>query len=195
MSVLGADGRLPHAAAIAQQELGPAAEAALAMWRAEILASEDPFEWIHPLVHRSIYDSLTITGRDGLHARAAEVLAQAGAAPAVIAPHLSALTPAGSTRVVTGLLEAAEDALARGAPDVAVLLLRRALDEQAPDPPRAALLLKLGQVELTRRSPGLPRSSTQRVGWRRTRSSGPSLRSGWARATRSPVSGKPRPGA
>jgi DNA-binding CsgD family transcriptional regulator len=50
-------------------------------------------------------------------------------------------------------LAAADEALARDAPEVAVALLRRSLDEQASDPPRATLLLKLGQVELTRRNP------------------------------------------
>ncbi len=54
---------------------------------------------------------------------------------------------------MAGLLAAVDEALARDAPDVAVALLRRALDEQTTNPSRAALLLKLGQVEVTRRDP------------------------------------------
>lgn len=153
MSVLGASGRLRDAAAVAALDEGDAAETARAMRRIEILAADDPFEWIHPVVRRSIYDSLAVTERDALHMRAAEVLARASAPPGVIVSHFAALRPAGSTRVVRALLAAAEEALAWDAPLIAVTLLRRALDEQAPDPPRATLLLKLGQAEVTRRNP------------------------------------------
>jgi DNA-binding CsgD family transcriptional regulator len=153
MSVLGATGRLEHAAALAQQDVDAAAAAALAMRRAEILAAEDPFEWIHPLVRRSIYDSLTVTHRDQLHARAAELLADAGAPSDIVATHLSAQRPTRSRDVVAGLLSAADEALSRDAPEVAVTHLNRALEEQAPDPPRPTLLLKLGQIEVARRNP------------------------------------------
>jgi DNA-binding CsgD family transcriptional regulator len=153
MSVLGASGSLGEAALIAGQEIDAAAETALAMRRVEILAAEDPFEWIHPLVRRSIYDSLTVVARAALHARAAEVLRDGGALPGVVAAHLSALRPAGSAPVVAGLIAAADEALARDAPEVAVAMLRRALDEQAGRPPRSTLLLKLGQIEVTRRNP------------------------------------------
>jgi tetratricopeptide (TPR) repeat protein len=153
MSVLGASGRLRDAAAVAEQEDHVAAEAARAMRRVEILAADDPFEWIHPLVRRSIYDGLSVTERDALHLRAADVLAGAGAPPGVVAAHLSSLRPAGSARVVAGLRAAAAEALARDAPDVAVAFLRRALEEETTDPSRAALLLELGQIEVTRRNP------------------------------------------
>jgi DNA-binding CsgD family transcriptional regulator len=123
------------------------------MRRVEILGADDPFEWLHPLVRRSIYDSLTVTERDSLHARAADVLAAAGASPGVVAAHYLALRPARSTDVVAGLLAAADEALARDAPEIAVTLIRRAVDEGAADPPRASLLLRLGEVELTRRNP------------------------------------------
>jgi DNA-binding NarL/FixJ family response regulator len=153
MAVLGASGRLPDAAAVAGLQPGPAAEAALAMRLAEILRTEDPFTWVHPLVQRSILDGLTVVERDRLHGRAAEVLAQAGAAPGRIAAHLAALRPNGSDHVVAGLLAAVEDALGRDAPELGVRLLRRALEEDAAVPGRAALLLRLGQVEVTRRNP------------------------------------------
>jgi DNA-binding CsgD family transcriptional regulator/tetratricopeptide (TPR) repeat protein len=153
MAVLGSGGRLQHAAAVAGHPLELAAEASLAMRRAGILAAEDPFEWIHPLVRRSIYDNLTVTRRDRLHARAAEVLADEGSTPSETAVHLAAQRPAGSARVVAGLMRAADEALARDAPEVAAALLRRALDEGAAEPPRSAVLLRLGQVEVSRRSP------------------------------------------
>lgn len=152
MSVLGT-GRLQHAAALAEQDIATAAANALGMRRVEILADDDPFEWIHPLLRRSIYDRLSVVERDEFHTRAAEILADAGAPPDRVAVHLKARRPTASAPVVDGLVTAAEAALARDAPDVAVDLLRRALDEHAAEPPRATLLLRLGQVELTRRNP------------------------------------------
>ena len=124
------------------------------MRRAEILTTEAPFEWSHPLVRRSLYDNLTVTERDALHERAADVLRRAAAPPGAIATHLAALRPAGHAEVVAGLLDAVDEALARDASDVAVALLRRALEENAAEPSRASLLLRLGQVGITRRDPG-----------------------------------------
>jgi DNA-binding CsgD family transcriptional regulator len=151
MAVMGASGRLDHAAAVAGLGQGTAAEAALAMRRVEILAADDPFEWIHPLVRRSLYDGLSVTRRDALHGRAAEVLLSAGAPPGVVAAHLAALRPSGSAAVVEGLLAAVDEALSRNAPDVAIDLLGRALAEEAGD--RVTLLLRLGAIEVSRRSP------------------------------------------
>ena len=151
MAVMGASGRLDHAAAVAGLGTGTAAEAALAMRRVEILAAEDPFEWIHPLVRRSLYDGLSVVRRDVLHARAAEVLTNAGASPGVVAAHLAAVRPSGSPAVVEGLLAAVDEALSRDAPDVAIDLLGRALAEESGD--RVTLLLRLGAIEVSRRSP------------------------------------------
>jgi tetratricopeptide (TPR) repeat protein len=145
---------LHDAAEIAGLDSHTAAITARAMRRVEILATEDPYEWIHPLVRRSIYDHIALTERDTLHTRAAEILTAAGVHPERIATHLKALRPAGSTDVVAGLLSAADQALARDAPEVAIDLLQRALREQAPHPPKPTLLLRLGQIELTRRNPG-----------------------------------------
>ncbi len=153
MSVLGSGGRIRDAAVLAGGSEEQAGDAARAMRRVEILATEDPFEWIHPLVRRSIYDNLSVVDRGALHGHAAEALAAAGAPPGVVAAQLSQLRPDGSADVVAALLRAADDALARDAPEVAVNLLRRALEEGASDPPRTALLLRLGRVEVTRRNP------------------------------------------
>ncbi len=83
MAVLGASGRLRDAAEVAGQSEDGAAGAARAMRRVEILGVEDPFEWTHPIVQRSIYDALTVTERDALHARAAEVLRGRARRPAL----------------------------------------------------------------------------------------------------------------
>ncbi len=139
MAVLGDGARLDDAAALAQADRTEAAQAAAALRRVELLSAEDPFAFAHPLVRRALYDALTTTARDRLHAGAARVLAARGAPPGAVAEHLARLRPNGSAEVVAGLRAAATEALRRGAPDAATAALRRALDERASEPPRAAL--------------------------------------------------------
>ncbi|HEY1776939.1 MAG TPA: AAA family ATPase [Solirubrobacteraceae bacterium] len=153
MAVLGMSGRLPLAAALAQLDETLSASLAERLRRAEILAYADPFEWIHPLVQRSLYDTLTVTRRDELHARAADLLEEGGAAPGHVAAHLAALRPTGSSRVTAALVRAAEEAIARDAPGEAGALVRRALAEGAAEPSRGELLLRLGQIDVGRRDP------------------------------------------
>ena len=153
MAVLGMAGRLRDAATVAGQDEAGAAAVAERMRRAEILEAADPFEWIHPLVQRSLHDSLTVTRRDELHRRAAAALTARGSAPGPVAAHLAALRPDGSSEVATGLLAAAAEAVGRDAPDDAAAMVARALAEEAPAPPRGELLLRLGQIEVTQRSP------------------------------------------
>ena len=153
MAVLGMSGRLRDATAAAGQHEASAAAAAQRMRRAEVLASADPFEWIHPLVQRSLYDNLTVTRRDELHGRAADILMAGGASAGLIAAHLAAMRPAGSGRVVAGLLAATEEAVARDAPEDAAAMLGRAIAEEAAEPTRGELLLRLGQIEVSQRDP------------------------------------------
>lgn len=46
------------------------------------------------------------------------------------------------------LVEAADEALARAAPDEAIRWLERALDEAAPEPPPATILAELGMTKV-----------------------------------------------
>jgi DNA-binding CsgD family transcriptional regulator len=153
MTVLGMSGRLSDAAAVAELDEHNAAAVAERMRRAEILAAADPFEWIHPLVQRSLYDGLSVARRDELHARAAQALGATGAGPSRVGAHLASLRPTGSPEVVSGLLAAAQEAIARDAPEDAEAMVARALDEQAPAPPRGELLLRLGEIQVTNRDP------------------------------------------
>jgi DNA-binding CsgD family transcriptional regulator len=153
MTVLGMSGRLCDAAAVAELDEHNAAAVADRMRRAEILAAADPFEWIHPLVQRSLYESLSVARRDELHTRAAQALEAGSAASSRVGAHLAALRPTGSDAVVAGLLAAAEEAIARDAPEDAEAMVARALDEQAQVPSRGELLLRLGQIQVTRRDP------------------------------------------
>ena len=68
-------------------------------------------------------------------------------APEQVAAHLLRAPRRGCADTVDVLRSAARTAIARGASDSAVLLLRRALEEPVPGEERAAVLLELGLVE------------------------------------------------
>jgi DNA-binding CsgD family transcriptional regulator/tetratricopeptide (TPR) repeat protein len=151
MAVIGDGGSLDAAAAVAGVEPGDAAAIAGQLRRVEIIAREDPFAFVHPLVRHSVYDALSVAERDAAHASAARVLGERGVPPGVVATHLSALRPAAAPEVAAGLRAAALDAVARGAPHAALGALRRALDEGAPEPQRAVMLTELGEIEVLAR--------------------------------------------
>jgi DNA-binding CsgD family transcriptional regulator len=153
MSVLGDGMPLSTAADLAEIETAAAGELALGLRRLDVLSAEDPFAFVHPLVRRSLYDGLTVPQRHALHARAAEVLAAGGADLEARAAHLALLPPAGSVTVSTHQLQAAESALGRAAPDEAITWLERGLAEDAPHPPRAELLARLGLARSALRDP------------------------------------------
>ncbi len=153
MAVLDDGGRLADAAAVARLDEVAAATAARRLRRMEVLAREDPSAFVHPLVRRSVYDAMSVTERDEAHAAAAARLRDRGASPEAVAAHRAAVRPTGSPAAVVALRDAAHGAMARAAPQAAIRWLARALDEGAPDPPRAVLLHELGQVELFARRP------------------------------------------
>jgi hypothetical protein len=153
MAVLGDGGRLATAAALAGLSEDDAAGIAHRLTRIEVLSGEDPFAFVHPLVRRSVYDGLSVTERDAAHFTAAELLREAGAPVEAIAAHLDAVRPNGSSAVATTLARAADEALSRAAPRAAIHWLHRALAEDAPEPPRAALLFATGKAEMVIREP------------------------------------------
>ncbi|HEY4097988.1 MAG TPA: AAA family ATPase [Baekduia sp.] len=153
MAVLGDGESLTSAAALAGLAPTAAADVARRLRELEVLTTEDPFAFVHPLVRHSVYDGLSVAERDTAHAAAARLLDAAGAPAEAVAAHLTALRPAGSSAVAAGLVAAAEAAVARAAPEAASRLLHRALEEGAPEPSRAALLLALGRAELLLRDP------------------------------------------
>jgi DNA-binding CsgD family transcriptional regulator len=153
MAVLGDGGRLSIAAQLAGMDEPQAGEIAKRLRRLEVLAAEDPFEFVHPLVRRSVYDVLTVVERDAIHSAAANLLRDAGAPPEAIAAQLANVRPRGSATSAAIFLEAAEQAQARAAPDEALRWLRRALDEAATDPPAAVILSQLGLAEVAIRDP------------------------------------------
>ena len=153
MAVLGNGARLALAAQLAGLSEDDAARIAQRLRRIEILADEDPFAFVHPLVRLSVYDALTVTERDAAHMMSAELLRDSGAPVEAIAAHLAAVRPNGSPTVAAALAGAADEALSRAAPEAAVRWLHRALAENAPEPSRAVLLFAVGRAEMVLRDP------------------------------------------
>ncbi len=153
IAILGEGAELPLVAALAGLDEPRVAETMAALARIEILRREPPPGFVHPLVRDAIYHELQPGERELLHARAARVLRDAGAAADPIAQQLLQTPRRGDPEVVRLLHEAGNDAAARGAPDSARGYLQRALEEPPLPEDRARLLLDLGLVEVLSRGP------------------------------------------
>ncbi len=116
--------------------------------RADLLRVSMPVvEFVHPVVRAAVYESIEPTQRLLAHRRAAELLDSSRAEPERVAAHVDLVPPAGDPFVVETLRVAADHALVRGAPEVAVRHLRRALAEPPPEETRADTLRELGLAE------------------------------------------------
>jgi tetratricopeptide (TPR) repeat protein len=147
LAVLGDAAELPVLAALARLPELVAAEALRALAQAEIVRREPPAAFVHRLVRDAVYRDLPPGERELAHARAAQLLKDAGAPPEQVAAQLVASPRRGDPAVVEALADAARRAAAQGAPDSAVAYLRRALEEPPVPARRATLLLELGSAE------------------------------------------------
>ena len=112
------------------------------------LAATRAFSFAHPLVHASVYAELGPGDRSRAHARAATLLAEAGASAERIAVHRHKCDPAGDPEAVRILRAAAAGARRRGDVEVAASHLRRALREPPPADEEPHVLRELGSAEL-----------------------------------------------
>jgi DNA-binding CsgD family transcriptional regulator len=145
-AVLGeADFRL--AAALAEVDPGPAATGADELAAAGILEEDRPLRFVHPIVRAAVDADLSPGERSSLHAAAARALTDERAAADRVAAHLLATDPTADDGVVDSLRAAADSATSRGAPDSAVVYLRRALREPPSEHVRPELLRELGFAE------------------------------------------------
>jgi DNA-binding CsgD family transcriptional regulator len=110
----------------------------------QLVEGDRSLRFVHPLVRSAVYQDLAPPLRQRWHKRAAGLLHAEGAPAAEVTVHLLAGTAAGDPWVVDLLREAARDARAHGAPDVAVQCLERALTEPPPAGLRAEVLYELG---------------------------------------------------
>jgi DNA-binding CsgD family transcriptional regulator/tetratricopeptide (TPR) repeat protein len=147
VAILGDDADPRQAATLADLDEQTASEAAAALARVDVLRPQSPLGFVHPLIRAAVYEALTPLERDRGHARAARLLADAGAESERVAAHLLRTPPAADAQVVATLRDAARRAGSRGASESAVAYLRRALAEPPLAAERADLLLELGSAE------------------------------------------------
>lgn len=111
----------------------------------DLLRGTDPVELAHPLLGSAIRSQMEAAHREALLRRAADRLAAAGAVEEAAA-RLIELPARGDPDVARILADAAAHAAARGAADVSVPLLRRALGEPPAAAERPAVEAALGRT-------------------------------------------------
>jgi len=156
VAVLGESARLRHVAELAGMDADRALPLADALVEAQVLDDSRPLRFVHPLVRAAIYEGIAPGRRARDHARAAALLRDADETPERLAVHLIETEPDADGELVATLCSAARSAATRGAPDVAVTLLERALAEPPGAEERPGLLLDLGLAETAALSAGGP---------------------------------------
>jgi class 3 adenylate cyclase/DNA-binding CsgD family transcriptional regulator len=147
IALLGDGAELSLAGELSGVATDAAAEALDGLVREGVLVPEMPPRFTHPLLRTAAEGLLAPAERSRLHGRAAELLIARGASVERVASHLLETQPSGEARTVEALAEAARQAGGRGAPDIAVRLLRRALAEPPVPAQRPALQFDLGRAE------------------------------------------------
>ncbi len=147
VAVLGPGGELRNAALLSGLPHERAEAAADKLREADLLASGRALSFAHPIVGEALTADLPDSRLAALHGEAARVLAAEGAPGDRVSAHLLSAEPYGEAWVVDALRLAAGEALARGAPEVAVSYLRRALAEPPAPDARLAVLAELGRAE------------------------------------------------
>jgi DNA-binding CsgD family transcriptional regulator/tetratricopeptide (TPR) repeat protein len=147
-AILGDRTMLSVVAELAGLDATAALSAADALLRYDLLAEENPLEFVHPVVRTAVLEDMDAGEQIRIHRRAAEVLLQAGALPEQAAAHLAKTIPNHDPFVVATLREAAGRSLAQGAPEAAVVYARRALEEPPQPGERLDVLHQLGVAEL-----------------------------------------------
>jgi DNA-binding CsgD family transcriptional regulator len=146
LAVLGAGAPLPVAAELAGIGVSEAARLVSSLVDAAVLGPAPPLRFVHPIVRAAIYEDIPRADRGRMHIQAARLLAETGAASGAVAVHLVAGEPAGDDWAVEELRAAARDAICRGAPEVGVRYLRRALVEPPSPAHHDETLFELGSA-------------------------------------------------
>jgi DNA-binding CsgD family transcriptional regulator len=147
VAVWGMKPSLAQAADLADIDHDVAVRAADSLAAAGLIGPSEPLEFVHPVVHSAVYNSIPGHLRSLWHARAAELLEEVDAPLEAIATHLLAVETRGDTLLVELLCEAAVGALSAGAPEVARTYLKRALAEPPADSQKPTVLRLLGHAE------------------------------------------------
>lgn len=148
VAVLGEPVELRLAAAVGELDEQVAATAAEALIDSGLFQAGRPLGFVHPIVRAAVYRGLQAGARSAAHLRAARAMAGERVPAERVAAHLLATQPAGDRWTPVVLREAASGASGRGAPELAIAYLDRALREPPPDELRADLLVELGRLRL-----------------------------------------------
>src|SRR3954452_14140079 len=112
-------------AALAGLPLHQGASATALLAPADVLRAGEPVAFVHPLTRSVVYADVPAGARAAMHARAARLLSEDGAAPDLVAAHLVPAHAEGSAWAVDALRSAARRAMGGGAPRGAAALVRR----------------------------------------------------------------------
>ena len=148
VAVLSSQTPLRVAATLAELDLTRARAATDRLRSAGVLSDDDEPSFAHPLVRAAVAEALPVFRRRALHRRAARVLVDEAADPEAVAAHLLAAEPLGEPWAIDALRAAAATSIGRGAPETAVVYLRRALAEPPTPAQRVQLLRELGRAEI-----------------------------------------------
>ena len=147
IAVLGSAATLPRVATLAELGAECAADTVAVLMSEGLLAFGSTIRFAHPLIGSAVYSDLAPPIRRLWHRRAAMVLVADGAPIEDIGVQLLSSDASGDGQVAALLLQAADTAASRGAPDIARRYLQRALVEPPPDELVGGLLLQLGLIE------------------------------------------------
>ncbi len=147
VAVLGTAATAERAGRLAGLDGDASAEAIGALMAERLIEGERALRFVHPLVRSAVYQDLAPPVRQRWHKRAARILDAEDAAAAEVTVHLLAAAATGDTWVVDRLRQAAADARSRGAPDVAIQCLERALAEPPAASVRGDVLFELGSAQ------------------------------------------------
>ena len=170
VAVLGTAATAARAGRLAGLDGDASAEAIGALMAERLIEGERALRFVHPLVRSAVYQDLAPPLRQRWHKRAARMLDAEDAASAEVTVHLLAAAATGDAWVVDRLRRAAADARGRGAPDVAIQCLERALAEPpAGQRPRRRAVRAGQRPDLPRagrggRAPGRG-AGRERAGW------------------------------
>jgi len=145
IAVLGTSATTTRAARLAGLDPAAAADAVATLMAEHLVTGDVALSFVHPLVRSVIYTDLAPPLRQRWHKRAARQLADENAAE--VTTHLLASVPEADPWVVSRLRAAAADARARGAPEVAIHCLERAIAEPPSADTRVDILYELGSVQ------------------------------------------------
>lgn len=153
IAVLGDQGRLVDAAEVAGLSTETATSAADRLVAAGLVHRDGFLRFEHPMMREAVASDMAAEVIAGMHRHASDVLAKHGRDPELIAAHTLLSPPVGDPQAVDRLQGAANLALARQAPEEAVRLLGRALEEPPTPEQRPSVLFGLGAAEAALRQP------------------------------------------